>query len=177
MSTNIPWTTEEDDALRRLWASGLSASGVAKAMAEEGFLPRSRNAVIGRCHRADLPRRLESTKQRCYSKKAAPRTRKLDPIVRLKPLPSIPFVEKVDMIEPLNIPLDELEFGRCHEVTLTNEWGKPRYCGHDAHVGSRFCAGHHARNYTHVEPKRRKRIGHDYARREDFRNSVRWGAL
>lgn len=178
MSTAQLWTPEEDDALRRLWATGLSSAQVARAMEAEGFTPRSRNSVIGRCHRAELPRRMESTKMRSYvaKRKTTPRVRVLDPVIRTKPLPSKPMVEKADSIAPLNIPLAELEFGRCHEVTLTNEWGRPRYCGHVAHLGSRFCAGHHARNFVSIAPKPRVRVQHDYSRREDFRDSARWGS-
>lgn len=48
-----PWTDSETETLKRLWIEGLSASEVATKLGTG----RSRNSIIGRVHRLDLPRR------------------------------------------------------------------------------------------------------------------------
>ena len=49
------WTDERVERLKRLWAEGLSASQIA---AQLGGV--SRNAVIGKVHRLNLPGRAKS---------------------------------------------------------------------------------------------------------------------
>ncbi len=61
------WTDERVEALRRLWAEGLSASQIA---AQLGGV--SRNAVIGKVHRLKLSGRGGSTAQSAQKKKPAP---------------------------------------------------------------------------------------------------------
>jgi GcrA cell cycle regulator len=46
-----PWTPEDDEALRTLWAAGLSTSKIGEQ------LSRTKNSVVGRSHRLDLPAR------------------------------------------------------------------------------------------------------------------------
>jgi GcrA cell cycle regulator len=60
------WTDERVEALRRLWAEGLSASQIA---AQLGGV--SRNAVIGKVHRLKLSGRGGSNTQSAQKKKAA----------------------------------------------------------------------------------------------------------
>lgn len=45
------WTSDDDARLRELWASGLSTALIGEAM------KRTKNAVVGRAHRMDLPAR------------------------------------------------------------------------------------------------------------------------
>jgi hypothetical protein len=114
---------------------------------------------------------------RNYSaKRPGKRTRVLDPVMKPKP-PLRAIAELADPVRPLNIGLDDLEWGKCHEVTQSHEWGRPRYCGHVAHTGSRFCAGHHARNFVEIpKPKRQHRGPHYDKRPENYRDSVRFSA-
>ena len=58
METRLSWTDERVEALKKLWADGLSASQIA---AKLGGV--SRNAVIGKVHRLKLAPRAKSTKQ------------------------------------------------------------------------------------------------------------------
>jgi GcrA cell cycle regulator len=46
-----PWTPDDDEALRTLWAAGLSTSKIGER------LSRTKNSVVGRSHRLDLPAR------------------------------------------------------------------------------------------------------------------------
>lgn len=47
-----PWSPDEDNELRGLWARGLSVNDIAARLAR-----RNRNAVTGRAFRLGLPRR------------------------------------------------------------------------------------------------------------------------
>jgi GcrA cell cycle regulator len=52
------WTAEADARLRALWAEGLSAAAIGALIA------KSKNAVLGRVHRLNLPGRASPTKPR-----------------------------------------------------------------------------------------------------------------
>jgi GcrA cell cycle regulator len=61
------WNDERIDLLKKLWAEGLSASGIASRLGDV-----SRNAVIGKVHRLGLPGRRttsRSNKTRTSTKK------------------------------------------------------------------------------------------------------------
>jgi len=51
MSERLKWTDEQIKRLRELWASGLAASKIAAAFGVR------KNAIVGKVHRLDLPRR------------------------------------------------------------------------------------------------------------------------
>jgi len=53
----ITWGEAETTRLTTLWSEGLSASQIAKKLASENFVTRSRNAIIGRVFRIGLPQR------------------------------------------------------------------------------------------------------------------------
>lgn len=74
----MEWTSESVDLLKEKWAAGLTATQIAAEM--PGF---TRNAVIGKAHRLDLPMRIspKSTKE----KPAQPI--RLKPTKRTKPMP------------------------------------------------------------------------------------------
>ena len=55
METDVSWTDERVETLKKLWADGLSASQIA---AQLGGV--SRNAVIGKVHRLKLSGRAKS---------------------------------------------------------------------------------------------------------------------
>ncbi len=54
---SFPWSPEDDDALRRLFSEGLSASQVAMRRSDELNQPGrfSKNMVMGRCWRRGIP--------------------------------------------------------------------------------------------------------------------------
>ena len=56
---SVPWTPDRCDQLRELWATGMSASAIAKEM--QGI---TRNSVISKAHRMGLPRRGSPIKRR-----------------------------------------------------------------------------------------------------------------
>jgi GcrA cell cycle regulator len=55
MDTTVNWTDDRVEKLKRLWAEGLSASQIAGQLGGV-----SRNAVIGKVHRLNLPGRAKS---------------------------------------------------------------------------------------------------------------------
>jgi hypothetical protein len=55
-------------------------------------------------------------------------------------------------MQPLNIPLVDLEKHHCREVI--GEGVSGLFCGHDKIAGSSYCAFHHAINWTPVTPRK-----------------------
>lgn len=58
MSNPNTWPSKDDDRLRALWGGGLSTAKIAVA------LGKSKNAVVGRAHRLNLPSRPSPIKAR-----------------------------------------------------------------------------------------------------------------
>ena len=54
MAKNLPWTDDEDRALRLMHAEGIPAREIAEWLVKLGFPVRSRNAVTGRLQRIGL---------------------------------------------------------------------------------------------------------------------------
>ncbi len=54
MAKNLPWTDDEDRALRKMHADGIPAREIAEQLVALGFPVRSRNAVIGRLQRIGM---------------------------------------------------------------------------------------------------------------------------
>lgn len=109
------WTEEQDRQLKALWVEGLSAS---QCGARLGI---SRNAVIGRVHRLDLParapRRLGARHATDGKRERPQRIRERKPpkpaptlaTVTLKPLPLLPVAEP----DPNKPGLIDLKPGHC----------------------------------------------------------------
>lgn len=75
------WPAGQIELLERLWRGKFTAAEIAAEMAANGF-PVTRNAVIGKAHRLDLPMRSKS------HSKGGPKPRK-DRMVTIKPKPAI----------------------------------------------------------------------------------------
>ncbi len=54
MAKNLPWTDDEDRALRKMHAEGIPAREIAEWLIHLGFPVRSRNAVLGRLQRIGM---------------------------------------------------------------------------------------------------------------------------
>lgn len=139
------WSEDRVAVLTKLWAEGWSASQIAGKLGGV-----TRNGVIGKVHRLELPRR--RTTQRAA---AAPRRRRKAASGRkphpwrsqppMPPRPSAPRAARplpLPEAEPCRIALLDLREGQCR-------WpiGDPReagfaFCGHPARRS--FCDSHHA---------------------------------
>ena len=81
------WTDERLDELKKLWAEGLSISQIGEALGV------SRNAIAGKAHRIQLPKRPS-------------------PISKSKTEKAIPVVLEDEQILPLRLELRQLEWSR-----------------------------------------------------------------
>lgn len=165
------WTEERIEKLKRLWPTGLSASQIA---GEIGGV--SRNAVIGKAHRMQLPPRKSAN--RYYDGNGRPRASKTKGRpTRSDGMPLAPKFAEIPLPEEPVRPaklfkLVDLEDDQCRFI-----WGDPRtpdsgYCGCKKAPGSSYCAGHHARVYTAPRPLTDVRYYNDKHKRRQGRLPV-----
>ncbi|MDY6960292.1 MAG: GcrA family cell cycle regulator [Pseudomonadota bacterium] len=137
------WSAERVASLTKLWTDGLSASQIATRLGV------TRNAVIGKVHRLELPAR--RTTQRAAVRRpldrgtrgprpsghTAERRRggslKTLPAPRLRPLPQIE-------VEPCRIALLDLGEGQCRWPIGDPKEAGFAFCGHPAHRS--YCGRH-----------------------------------
>ena len=156
----LPWTDDRVEALKKMWAEGLSASQIAAKLA--GGV--TRNAVIGKVHRMGLSGRVtrarvstprtRKTREpshpgRTSASNSAPRTsgnNALKPLASVKPEP---------ILEPVPIHIADLPVGervtivRLSDKTIRRPMGDPGReelccCGTTPKDGPPECAGHAA---------------------------------
>ena len=136
----MAWTDERIAVLRKLWDDGLSASQIAKELAE-GV---TRNAVIGKAHRLGLKSRPSPVKTDASKKAAAakPAPKKATP-KKKKSSSKISLLELTDRMckWPLGHP-GEADF---------------HFCGKNSEVGMPYCASHCVEAYQAQPPRRDRR--------------------
>jgi len=174
------WTDERVERLTKLWAEGLSASQIA---AQLGGV--SRNAVIGKVHRLNLPGRAKAG-----GNPAAARTQKRATIAPRAPtFAPRPVVRPVARAEGGEINKDGIDTGTVHAVTAykpassnvvvpisrrlgltelterTCKWpvGDPlkddfHFCGSESPDSSPYCAYHAKLAYQPVAERRKIRV-------------------
>ncbi|GHF12921.1 global cell cycle regulator GcrA-like protein [Kordiimonas sediminis] len=130
----MAWTDERIEKLKELWDSGLSASQIAKELAE-GV---TRNAVIGKAHRLGLKSRPSPVKSDKTKPKAAPKK-----VVKKE---TSKFVTLLDLTDrmckwPHGHPGDD-DF---------------HFCGKSSEPGMPYCAAHCAEAYQAQPPRRDRR--------------------
>ena len=159
----MSWTDERVEKLKQLWADGLSASQIA---AQLGGI--SRNAVIGKVHRLNLPGRAKSggastsrTKRASTGPRAssfANRSGATRTVMRssgataLKPQIIADAVEDLDtrVIEDIVVPISRrLPLTELTEKTCKWPLGDPlqedfHFCGNDCSDSGPYC-GYHAK--------------------------------
>jgi GcrA cell cycle regulator len=160
------WGDKQIEALKGLWADGLTASEIAAQM---GF---TRNSVLGKVHRLGLPPRAVGIRQRVPEWKSMTREerqaradaqarlrrakramaaagRAFIPPPRIQPPPVVaaPFILA---LETRPCSLLELNDERCHFPI--GEPGEPdfHFCGADTKAESSYCQHHH--KITHYRP-------------------------
>lgn len=161
-TSNIPhqWTEQDEADLRKLWGDGYSASHVARLMGR-GL---TRNSIIGKVHRLNLPTRTVtmSQHQRSAMGRAAAQSIKAKRPNNGKGQPK-PQAIAARLAGPAfeTVPLPEEEMGNdvTHLVGIMDlkahdcRWieGDPLnvhgYCGKRAREDSSYCTEHHARVY------------------------------
>jgi hypothetical protein len=123
---------ERIELLKKLWADGLTARQVA---AEMGM---TRNAVIGKVHRLDLPKRIKTNPPG-----RTPRPRQTGRrMVGWKPKQAPILRVVTSRIPSLNIPFIETREGQCREITSDSP---ALCCGHPIYDQNN-CAFHYSIN-------------------------------
>lgn len=130
----MDWNQERVDELKKCWAEGYSSGMIAKAFG------CTRNSVIGKIHRLELPSR-----ERPKPQSPLPKTTRIRKSSTMKSpiLPPEPFIER-KAITPLNgtgLSLLALEQQHCRFIVGSSEDGAALYCGHNRAFGS-YCVDH-----------------------------------
>ncbi len=170
LEITMGWTVEREDLLKKLWLQGLSASQIAYMM--EGF---TRNAIIGKAHRLNLPKRSPSTSARPKARRA----RSKPSLARIGGAASVAARVSLSPNETRYYNRTELELERSifetehaqvsaeERVTLltlgsrTCKWpiGDPgdedfHFCSRDAQSSGSYCSFHHRLAYQGVRRRR-----------------------
>jgi GcrA cell cycle regulator len=163
----MSWNDERVDALKKLWADGLSASQIAGRLGGV-----TRNAVIGKVHRLGLAGRATTSRMKSHR----PRVRTVQAAKRLmrgrpaglpnSPLKTLYLSDTEPYVPPaeeLVIPLNE----RKYIQTLTESccrWpiGDPQqpefhFCGRKKIPGLPYCEVHARRAFQPPQARRRER--------------------
>jgi GcrA cell cycle regulator len=164
----MTWNDERVDALKKLWADGLSASQIAGRLGGV-----TRNAVIGKVHRLGLAGRATTSRMKSHR----PRVRTIQAVKRglmrsrpagiaNSPLKSLYLADVEPYVPPaeeLVIPLNE----RRYIQTLTESccrWpiGDPQqpdfhFCGKKKIPGLPYCEVHARRAFQPPQARRRER--------------------
>lgn len=155
----MTWTVQRIELLKKLWADGLSCSQIAHQLGGV-----TRNAVIGKVHRLNLPTRLKANSQPRTRTPQRPRLIRNAHAIMVSVTEVIEPPSVVDMFIPLfqRKTLMELENSHCRFPV-----GEPGteaffFCGDpSANVagGHPYCAGHAARTFSKsgTERSRNKR--------------------
>jgi GcrA cell cycle regulator len=173
------WTDERVERLKKLWAEGLSASQIA---AQLGGV--SRNAVIGKVHRLNLPGRAKAggTPSAARPKRpaAAPArpaafpARVATPRAVVRPAGTNPVEAEVDFDAPVQLPVPSsgnsvvvpmsrrLELTELTERTCKWPIGDPlnddfHFCGNESPDHSPYCNYHQRLAYQPSAERRRMR--------------------
>lgn len=129
------WPEELVIILTNMWTAGKSASDIARV------LHKSRNAVIGRVHRLDLPKRL--TAKRLYT----PKRKRGDGDIAMRMLsrkvsPPKPLPKPTPVLqEPRNVTLMDLTAFTCKYPT-SGDGATTLFCGHVPQTGFVYCEAH-----------------------------------
>ena len=137
MSARQFWSEEAIAALRELWPTGLSCKAIALRLGVMGLGTYSRNAVIGKVHRLDLPDR--------------PRQ-----VERARPTPR-PKAAIVMAPEPVSIPMRLLDAGMSQcRWPMWDQDGNPDFlvCGARTVPGETWCVAHKRKGLTPAKPRR-----------------------
>lgn len=170
----MDWTEEAISTLRVLWAEGLSTAEIGRRM---GI---SKNAVVGKAHRLNLPAR-PSPIRRVPGQAPAPRAPRMTPRPAMpRPLPMLPVQRPLGQTgfgapqpvaaQPQNLHAPRqaqaapaprsapLRFGNATCCWPIGEPGTAgfRFCTSAAIAGKPYCDEHAALAYVRAKPDRRE---------------------
>lgn len=146
----LSWAPEHSDALRELFARGMSYSEIAEAINARFQTDYSRNAALGRAKRMGLgdpgpPAELLKPPPKAMPWLSKPHERRTPELRR--PMPEFERTETAKIrcveIEPRRLSLMELERDDCRYPYGGDEEGEAiTFCGHPKRAGSSYCTAH-----------------------------------
>lgn len=148
----ILWPEEHDAQLRIEYRAGATFSEIASVLNRRFGTSYTKNAVVGRAHRMELPPRQSPIKPK--PEVVAPKMKK-ESRLRVAPGAQVQAINrgpkatgdgykpKTVEVATLDIRLVDLEPMQCRfaSVRVDDEWG---FCGHRTYDGSSYCEAHHA---------------------------------
>ncbi|HPF47260.1 MAG: global cell cycle regulator GcrA-like protein [Alphaproteobacteria bacterium] len=141
----MAWTDDRVEKLRELWDKGLSASQIAKELAE-GV---TRNAVIGKAHRMGLASRPSPVKADPAKRAAATAKKKAAPTNKKEKVKSTPSSGKVTILD-LTESMCKWPIGHPGEPNF-------HFCGKPSQPTFPYCATHCVEAYQVQQPRRSRR--------------------
>lgn len=141
----MAWTDDRVEKLRELWDKGLSASQIAKELAE-GV---TRNAVIGKAHRMGLASRPSPVKADPAKRAAATSKKKAAPTNKKEKVKSTPSSGKVTILD-LTESMCKWPIGHPGEPNF-------HFCGKPSQPTFPYCAAHCVEAYQVQQPRRSRR--------------------
>jgi GcrA cell cycle regulator len=166
----MSWTDERVELLRKLWLEGLSASQIARELAN-GI---SRNAVIGKVHRLGMSGRVKTAAPAA----ARPRTKVARPggfqrtgtamvrgntalAIRSQPFEAVLPAPEEDVVIPMSemVTIMDLKESMCRWPMGDPASGEFRYCGakKGATQTGPYCSYHSRVAYQPAQDRRRER--------------------
>ena len=144
----MDWTTEAIERLRALWAEGHSTAEIGRRM---GI---SKNAVVGKAHRLNLPAR-PSPIRRDAEGEAAPVAPKLPRPVVVAPRQTLPPAPAARVAPAVVRPFPRVIAARtcCWPIGEPGTSGF-RFCTSEATSGKPYCADHAAVAYVKARDRR-----------------------
>lgn len=139
----MTWTPERIEELTQLWGAGHSASAIGKRLGV------SKNAVVGKAHRLNLPARPSPIRR---EEKPAQPPRKREAVLAVPPPPPTPTVQAAVREEAARPPMvrpRERSGGRQCQWPIGDP-SKPdfRFCTKAAAPGKPYCSEHCAVAYV-----------------------------
>jgi GcrA cell cycle regulator len=157
----ITWGEAETTRLTTLWSEGLSASQIAKKLASENFVTRSRNAIIGRVFRIGLPQRKSAggsgIEDRIRAKRRARVRAAPKPAPKPQAAPPLPGeLQAAAELQPIDPTLGVLGLT---EFSCRYPIGDPQdaafaFCGRTCSYDATYCVDH--AKLCYVPPKKRQ---------------------
>ncbi len=166
----MSWTDERVELLRKLWLEGLSASQIARELAN-GI---SRNAVIGKVHRlgmsgrvkasapASARPRVKTARPAAHQRLAAPMMRGNTALaIRSQPVEALLPAQEEDVVIPMSemVTIMDLKESMCRWPMGDPTSGEFRFCGakKNAKQAGPYCSYHSRIAYQPAQDRRRER--------------------
>lgn len=167
------WPEEHSKALTGFLEGGMSRGRAADAINRQFKTSYTRNAIIGRAARMELPPAEKKPQERKPRKRsnAGPQVQKINRkrqgdhhavlkistggngsliVMQSRKADRIPNLRCVE-IAPLNLTFEQLEHGSCRYI-YGNSPAEFVYCGHPKNDASSYCAAHHALCWSPRQP-------------------------